>query len=185
MIYFINPKYIGLYLNQALRYINDCIFRPLENCFQIQIDPVIILLDHKNIGMFQRRPLLSCCFVLRGTPPPKRKSYPVIHASMRPREPDIDFNKIDLQFPVTYTPKQFFGKYTWSPKPEIEPNLPFKVLNYCFANYLSRHLAQSYLINLLTFSLPCACLLHYNRLIEPLTPPISQCIRTLKVAARK
>eukprot|EP01039_Chlorochromonas_danica_P006010 gene6009-6620_t len=66
---------------------------------------------------------------LMGAPPAKRiPNPPFLHASQRPPAPaDIDFNALNLEFPLTRDTKFVIARTAWSPKPEVEPNLPFAV----------------------------------------------------------
>ena len=75
-----------------------------------------------------RRISLFPCFSLRGAPPKKPKSYPVIHAAYRPPESsDIDFSSLGLRYPVTNEPEVFLKRIGWSPPPQTAPSLPFQV----------------------------------------------------------
>lgn len=67
-------------------------------------------------------------FALRGAPPKKPKSYPVIHASQRPPEPaEVDFSCLGLTYPVVESSEFVIKKIGWSPPPVREPDLPFQV----------------------------------------------------------
>ena len=58
----------------------------------------------------------------------KKKSYQPIHLSQKPpASSDIDFNSLELKFPVVKDTTFIVPRLGWAPPPTEPPSLPFMV----------------------------------------------------------
>lgn len=88
----------------------------------------VVNIKYRSRDMLRSRSFLSLK-ALRGCPPVKPKSYPVVHAAQRPaKSSNINFAELGLRFQVTRDPTISTSTLIWSAPPVDPPSLPFMVL---------------------------------------------------------